>query len=387
MINLVNNKYSRYAPIIVSITIAINGFITLFMTAIPIINRIFSVHIDDHLSSDLYDIGMKFNIGLGVIMPIILGYLMILIAKGIYQRKRAYWVLAVIFISLSIFGDYTQDNHFSYDFTFILHSIEIILLLVFRRQFNEKTSKRITFHQFIITLTFFLSIAYSVLGVYYLKDEFNGIHNIADAIYFTLVTFSTVGYGDIHPITDEAKMFTMSVMIIGIGFFASVVTLLAGSVINKISDKFKHQHGASLMNNHLIICGYTEITKCLIKEYFKSQVTDLVVIEKNYLQKFLNIDEEQQKHFIDAESHDYEALKKANLAKADAIFILNEKDSDNILTLLSIKEVLKDANKLPKISIKLDKDESINIANNIGVDQIVSPTKTMAEILIKDIKD
>jgi len=387
MINLVNNKYSRYAPILVSITIAINGFITLLVTAIPIINKIFSTHIDDHLSSDLYAIGMKFNIGLGVVMPIILGYLMILIAKGVYQRKRAYWILAVVFISLSILGDYIQDIHFSYDLTFILHFMEILLLLVFRRQFNQKTSKKISFHQFIITLTFLLSIVYSVLGVYYLKDEFNGIHNISDAVYFTLVTFSTVGYGDISPITDDAKMFTMSVMIIGIGFFASVVTLLAGSVIDKISDKFKSQHGASLMNNHLIICGYTEVTKCLIKEYFKSQINDLIVIEKNYLQKFLNINEEQQKHFIDAESHDYEALKKANIAKADAIFILNEKDSDNILTLLAIKEVLKDSQKLPKISIKLDKDESISIAKNIGVDQIVSPTKTMAEMLIKDTKE
>ncbi|MBK2356555.1 hypothetical protein IBE09_02780 [Francisella hispaniensis] len=56
------------------------------------------------------------------------------------------------------------------------------------------------------------------------------------------------------------------------------------------------------------------------------------------------------------------------------------------MTLLAIKEVLKKDNpntNQPKISIKLDKDESINIANNIGVDQIVSPTKKIAEMLIK----
>lgn len=139
------------------------------------------------------------------------------------------------------------------------------------------------------------------------------------------------------------------------------------------------------MNNHLIICGYTEITKCLIKDYFKTQVNDLVIIEKNYPQKFINISEEQQKNFIDAESHDYEALKKANISKADTVFILNEKDSDNILTLLAIKEVLKGTSKLPKISIKLDKDESISIANNIGVDQIVSPIKKIAKMLIKGV--
>ena len=127
--------------------------------------------------------------------------------------------------------------------------------------------------------------------------------------------FYTLGYADIHPITDEAKMFAMSVMIIGIGFFASVVILFARSLISKISDKFKSQHGASLMNNHAIIWGYTEITKCLIKEYFESKVNDLVVIEKNYQQKFINTNEEQQTHFIDAESHDYDALKKLSLLR------------------------------------------------------------------------
>ncbi|WP_325100629.1 ion channel [Francisella tularensis] len=52
-------------------------------------------------------------------------------------------------------------------------------------------------------------MSYSVLGLYYLRDEFDGIKNISDAVYFTIVTFSTVGYGDIHPITEEAKLFTI----------------------------------------------------------------------------------------------------------------------------------------------------------------------------------
>ncbi|WP_246145980.1 NAD-binding protein [Francisella marina] len=175
-------------------------------------------------------------------------------------------------------------------------------------------------------------------------------------------------------------------MIMGIGLFATIITVMAGSVINKITEKFKQKDGATLMKDHIVICGYTEITKCLIKDYFKSQIDNIIVIEKDYHQKFINTDAEQEKHFIDAESYDYDALKKANISKAKSIFILNEKDSDNILTLLSIKEVLKTSEQSVnniKISIKLDKDESINIANNIGVDQIVSPTKKIAEMLIK----
>ncbi|GMN88885.1 ion channel [Francisella sciaenopsi] len=311
---------------------------------------------------------------------------MIIIARGIYNRKRTFWFLAVIFISLSIIGDYVQDKHISYDVAFFTHVLEILLLIYFRKTFDKKNSNKITFYQFVLLISFFLAIGYSVTGLYYLKDEFDGIKNISDAVYFTIVTFSTVGYGDIHPLTEEAKLFTVSIMIMGIGLFATIITVMAGSVINRITEKFKQKDGAALMKDHIVICGYTEITKCLIKDYFKSHVDNIIVIEKNYHQKFINADVEQEKHFIDAESYDYDALKKASITKAKSIFILNEKDSDNILTLLSIKEVLKTSEQPTnniKISIKLDKDESINIANNIGVDQIVSPTKKIAEMLIK----
>lgn len=104
-----------------------------------------------------------------------------------------------------------------------------------------KNSKTFSFYQFVVVITFLLAISYSVLGLYYLRDEFDGIKNISDAVYFTIVTFSTVGYGDIHPITEEAKLFTISIMIVGIGLFATIITVLAGSIINKVTDKFKQK--------------------------------------------------------------------------------------------------------------------------------------------------
>lgn len=382
----IKEKYSKYISLFISVTMTLNGFITILAVAVPVINKIFSVNLDANIPSDLYYFGMKYNTGLGIFLPLILGYLMIIIARGIYNRKRTFWFLAVIFISLSIIGDYVQDKHISYDVAFFTHVLEILLLIYFRKTFDKKNSNRITFYQFVLLISFLLAIGYSVTGLYYLKDEFDGIKNVSDAVYFTIVTFSTVGYGDIHPLTEEAKLFTVSIMIMGIGLFATIITVMAGSVINRITEKFKQKDGAALMKDHIVICGYTEITKCLIKDYFKSHIDNIIVIEKNYHQKFINADVEQEKHFIDAESYNYDALKKASITKAKSIFILNEKDLDNILTLLSIKEVLKTSEQPTdniKISIKLDKDESINIANNIGVDQIVSPTKKIAEMLIK----
>lgn len=84
-------------------------------------------------------------------------------------------VLAVVFISLSIIGDYVQDKHISYDVAFFTHVLEILLLIYFRKTFDKKNSNRITFYQFVLLISFLLAIGYSVTGLYYLKDEFDGI--------------------------------------------------------------------------------------------------------------------------------------------------------------------------------------------------------------------
>lgn len=76
-------------------------------------------------------------------------------------------------------------------------------------------------------------------------------------------------------------------MIMGIGLFATIITVMAGSVINRITEKFKQKDGAALMKDHIVICGYTEITKCLIKDYFKSHIDNIIVIEKIIIRNLL----------------------------------------------------------------------------------------------------
>ncbi|WP_202120513.1 hypothetical protein [Francisella tularensis] len=77
----IREKYSNYIPLFVSVTMTLNGIITILSVAIPIINKIFSININAEIPSDVYSISMKYNSGLGVIIPLVLDYFMIIIAK------------------------------------------------------------------------------------------------------------------------------------------------------------------------------------------------------------------------------------------------------------------------------------------------------------------
>ncbi|MBD5784433.1 hypothetical protein IFN73_11585 [Francisella tularensis subsp. holarctica] len=74
-------KYANYIPHFLSVTMTLNGIITKLAVAIPIINKSFSININAEIRSDVYSISMKYNSGLGVIIPLVLDYFMIIIDK------------------------------------------------------------------------------------------------------------------------------------------------------------------------------------------------------------------------------------------------------------------------------------------------------------------
>ncbi|MCR2479416.1 ion channel, partial [Salmonella enterica] len=68
-------------------------------------------------------------------------------------------------------------------------------------------------------------LIYAVFGTLYLGDEFNPpIKDAATALYFSIVSMSTVGYGDITPHSNAARLFTASIIILGITVFATSIS-------------------------------------------------------------------------------------------------------------------------------------------------------------------
>ena len=58
-----------------------------------------------------------------------------------------------------------------------------------------------------------------------------------DSVYFSVVTISTVGYGDFSPATDAGKLFTVFYIVIGLGIFVAAVTTIADAILTESSDK------------------------------------------------------------------------------------------------------------------------------------------------------
>ncbi len=105
-----------------------------------------------------------------------------------------------------------------------------------------------------------------------------------DSFYMMVITLSTVGFGEVHPLSDRARLLTAIIIICGVGNFAYIISsfskMLVDGQLNKLLWRRKVQKRIDKLENHYIICGYGRIGGVVAQEILKDS-PDVVVIESN----------------------------------------------------------------------------------------------------------
>ena len=364
--NLHQGYYRGWVPLFFSILLFCNGIIAIVIAVIPFLSEAFSTSDESHFVFFL--IKNQINAKVNTILFLIAGYVLLLLGRGIYKRLRISWFFALLFLVVLLINNLFIFSRVSY--LSWLYGVEIFGLLVCYKYFNEKSSKfLLTYTQIIVAISFILIFLYGVIGSYILRLQFVGINSWVDAIYFTVVTYSTVGYGDISPSTENARFFVMSMIFVGLGAFAAMLTFIVGTFVNRLQHILQSfNKGVKRMKNHTIICGLNNLTLSVIDE-LDSRRNEYIIID--FKSNFSQEDNDIQKKTIYGDTSRISVLKKLNVTEADVIIIAYEQDAYNILTLLSIKAFLS-GNKV-KIITRINDSDNIDKAYKLGSDEVISP--------------
>jgi voltage-gated potassium channel len=202
-----------------------------------------------------------------------------------------------------------------------------------------------------INIAILLLVSVSVIGI--LGYRFISDYSWLDAIYMTVITVATVGFGEVVPLDDKAKIFTIflilaSVFIVGYALTVISEYILSKSNIEELKIK-KMQKKIDGLKNHVVVCGYGRNGKQVARKLLAYKKS-FVVIEKNKdMEDRLKQDDVL---YIIGNANDDEILLQAGIDRAAAFITALPSDADNLFVVLSTRQINKDINIISRASLE-----------------------------------
>jgi voltage-gated potassium channel len=224
-------------------------------------------------------------------------------------------------------------------------------------------------NQFRVFRAFFLFIIVAVVGTI----GYNRLENWepADALYATVITMTTIGYGDYSPITAEGRIFTVFLSLFAIGIGGYAVTSFASFVIEgNFSRLLKNQQvdkRITNMSDHYVVCGAGNLGRQIAIEFYKSQVPFVVIEHSSEVLE--NLLHEVEIPFVQADATEDETLRLAGVERAAGLVAALSDDKDNIFVTLSARSL----NNQMEIAARLTSDKNRQKLFKAGADRVISP--------------
>ena len=173
------------------------------------------------------------------------------------------------------------------------------------------------------------------IGFHYLEGW-----SFLESFYATVVTLSTVGYGDFLPRSKEGMLFTVFLIIVGVGTMLYTIGLVTETMIEGrlkiIMGRGRLEKMIKKMNNHYIICGCGRIGSLICRELAGEKV-DFVVIDNN--QEVIQKIEEEGFVYLRGDATHEKTLLAAGIKKAKGIVCVLSSDAENLYVILTAREL------------------------------------------------
>ena len=229
-----------------------------------------------------------------------------------------------------------------------------------------------------------VAMGVGVFGFIFIED-----YNFLDALYMTVITISTVGFSEIHPLSAEGRAFTTILIITNIGVFFYSITTITSFLVDGEFQKFLKMHKVNKeigkLENHVIVCGFGRNGMEVCEELAATNVR-FIVIENDEAA----IKEMQERGYlwIEGDATNDDTLHSIKLEQAKAIITTLPKDADNVFVALTAKEINPNIDVISRASL----DASETKLRRAGADHVIMPEKIggehMARLVTKpDIMD
>ena len=212
---------------------------------------------------------------------------------------------------------------------------------------------------------FFLILTGGCIG-YTVIEGWDGL----DALYMTVITLTTVGFQETHPLSRAGRIFTMFLIISGVGFFFYFLGNITGMVVKgTLKDVFgrrKLEKEISHIQGHYMVCGFGRIGRT-VTQLLKEKPMEVVVIEKD--PQYIPLFQEKKILYVLGEATLEENLLKAGINRAKGLVAAASSDADNVYITLTARGLNPDLFILARAA----EESSMLKLTRAGADKVISP--------------
>ena len=206
---------------------------------------------------------------------------------------------------------------------------------------------------------------YGILGSYFIMNL-----SFVDSIYYSVITMTTVGYGDYIPTTGVQKIFASTLAFGGVILLAYVFNVILTNFQEKMGEYSKgarKMRAIQNMDNYYVLCGYGRVGKVVLKE-LNQRKQNVIIFEKDP-KMTENLVEDETIVVINKDATEDDLIAKVAGKNCRSVIISTGSDVTNLFIVLTIRETNPDA----WIVSRASKLENIARLRKAGADKIVSP--------------
>lgn len=234
------------------------------------------------------------------------------------------------FFLVSINGVDTSAVH-QYDWVVATGIGEIVARLIPSPGFDVAKKKLLVA---LLLLVCILTIG--TLGYHFLDDDVKYF----DAFYMTVITITTVGFGELNNLNPGTRPFTVFLIFTGFGLFSYVLVALSQLVVEgelqRMMGRRKLTREIASLDNHIVICGYGRIGE-IIAYYYKEWDYPFVVVEND--EKRIDAIKEAGHLYVYGDATSDDILLQAGIKRAGRLIAATNSDAQNVFIVLTAREM------------------------------------------------
>lgn len=176
------------------------------------------------------------------------------------------------------------------------------------------------------------------------QDPNSGIHNLYNAVWWSVVTLTSVGYGDLVPTTEGGRIIGFVFLFGSLTIFAILIGQIA-SIMSHINESRKLGHFGTNFKNHAIIVGWNSFGRTVTDQLLQAnKQVAVITLDKNNIEHIRDAYPASQVFALYADYYAMEHLQKANIKEASIVFVNLDDDTEKLVYFLNLKKAYNNLN-------------------------------------------